>query len=389
MKSSRHKSLLLLSLLASLLLAASSAWAGQASFTYDELGRLSQVIDEQGNVATYTYDAVGNLLAITRRSAGTPAPTVGGITPNSAGPGDTVNVTLSGQNLQGATLATDNSGITVSNVASTPTTITATFALSSTARSGPTTVIATTSVGTASTTFLVRPTLTSLSPNTGPPTRIVQITGAGPAFSTTPSLNQVSFNGTPATVFAATPTVITTAVPLGATTGPVTVTVGGLTSNGLVFTVTPAAAPPTIASISPLLGSLRGGTPVTIAGSGFTPDTRVLIGGAQTATTLIQDANTIRATTPPGSTGSADVLVTSANGDALLPKGFTYIGLSVTGVNPVLGAQGIGVNAPIQVQFSEPVAPNSVNALSVLLSVGGATVPTQLTLLQSNTIVKM
>ena len=39
--------------------------ADQATYIYDDLGRLSQVIDGQGNVATYTYDAVGNLLWIT------------------------------------------------------------------------------------------------------------------------------------------------------------------------------------------------------------------------------------------------------------------------------------------------------------------------------------
>ncbi|TKB65971.1 MAG: hypothetical protein E8D52_16445 [Nitrospira sp.] len=33
--------------------------ADQAHYIYDDLGRLSQVIDGQGNVATYTYDAVG------------------------------------------------------------------------------------------------------------------------------------------------------------------------------------------------------------------------------------------------------------------------------------------------------------------------------------------
>ena len=33
-----------------------------------DLGRLSQVIDGQGNVAACTYDAVGNLLSITRNT---------------------------------------------------------------------------------------------------------------------------------------------------------------------------------------------------------------------------------------------------------------------------------------------------------------------------------
>jgi YD repeat-containing protein len=40
------------------------AVADQAQYIYDALGRLSQVIDGQGNVATYNYDAVGNLLSI-------------------------------------------------------------------------------------------------------------------------------------------------------------------------------------------------------------------------------------------------------------------------------------------------------------------------------------
>jgi len=35
--------------------------ADQAQYIYDDLGRLSQVIDGQGNVAIYTYHAVGYL----------------------------------------------------------------------------------------------------------------------------------------------------------------------------------------------------------------------------------------------------------------------------------------------------------------------------------------
>jgi len=50
--------------------------ADQAQYIYDDLGRLSQVIDGQGNVATYQYDAVGNLLSITRNTGGVGAPTI-------------------------------------------------------------------------------------------------------------------------------------------------------------------------------------------------------------------------------------------------------------------------------------------------------------------------
>ena len=56
--------------------------ADQATYIYDDLGRLSKVIDGQGNVATYTYDAVGNLLSIARNTGGVGAPTITAFTPN-------------------------------------------------------------------------------------------------------------------------------------------------------------------------------------------------------------------------------------------------------------------------------------------------------------------
>ena len=63
------------------------AVADQAQYIYDDLGRLSQVIDGQGNVATYNYDAVGNLLSITRNTGGVGAPTITGLTSSCDGAG--------------------------------------------------------------------------------------------------------------------------------------------------------------------------------------------------------------------------------------------------------------------------------------------------------------
>ncbi len=63
-------------------LAPTLAVADQAQYIYDDLGRLAKVIDGQGNVATYTYDAVGNLLSITRNTGGGGVPTITGLTPN-------------------------------------------------------------------------------------------------------------------------------------------------------------------------------------------------------------------------------------------------------------------------------------------------------------------
>lgn len=185
------------------------AVADQATYLYDDLGRLSQVIDGQGNVATYAYDAVGNLLAITRTTGGVGTPTITGLTPGMGESGTTVTVTLTGTNLSGATVATDNPGLVVRNVVTTPTSLTASFVVAHTARVGVTAVTVRTSLGTAGATFAVTagaPVLTSLSPTSGPVTRVVTLSGAG--FSAGPSANLVRFNGTAATPISATPMVV-------------------------------------------------------------------------------------------------------------------------------------------------------------------------------------
>ncbi|HEY8659098.1 MAG TPA: IPT/TIG domain-containing protein, partial [Hanamia sp.] len=75
----------------------------------------------------------------------------------------------------------------------------------------------------------------SLSVNTGPFSTNVTITGTG--FSTTTTNDQVFFNGKAATISAASSTQITAAVPLGAGTGVVTVSVNkGTPITGPIFT---------------------------------------------------------------------------------------------------------------------------------------------------------
>lgn len=78
------------------------------------------------------------------------------------------------------------------------------------------------------------PTLTSLSPTSGPVGTSVTLTGTNLAGATA-----VRFNGTAAATFSVvSATTITVAVPTGATSGNVVVTTPGGTSNGVAFTVT-------------------------------------------------------------------------------------------------------------------------------------------------------
>ena len=45
------------------------AQAPSIYYVYDELNRLVAVVDQQGNAATYTYDAVGNIRRVDRFDA--------------------------------------------------------------------------------------------------------------------------------------------------------------------------------------------------------------------------------------------------------------------------------------------------------------------------------
>lgn len=90
-------------------------------------------------------------------------------------------------------------------------------------------------------TVLPTPVITSLSATAGPVTTPITITGTG--FGTTQGTSTVTFNGVAATISSWSATSVSTAVPVGAATGNVTVVLDGVASNGLNFTVT---APPLV-----------------------------------------------------------------------------------------------------------------------------------------------
>ncbi|MEQ1794754.1 MAG: Ig-like domain-containing protein [Nitrospira sp.] len=348
--------------------------ADQATYIYDDLGRLSQVIDGTGNVATYNYDAVGNLLSIARNTGGVGAPTITGLTPNSGSAGSTVTVTLTGTNLTGASLATDNPGMLVRNVVTTPTSISASFVIAFSARPGATAVMVTTSTGSATASFSVNasaPVLSALSPTSGPVTRLVTITGNG--FSSTAGLNQIRFNGVTATTLSATATSLTAQVPAGATTGPVTVTVGSLTSNGLTFTVANAGPPPTLTAVAPNIGSVQGGQQTTLTGTNFVAGTTVKIANKPAAVLTLLSATSMIVQMPASVPGPADVVVTNTNGDALLQNGYTYLSgapQKIGTITPTMGLINIPRNVPVTVSFSRPVDRASITTATVAFTQG-------------------
>ena len=66
--------------------------ASQADYAYDDLGRLTAVVDEAGNTAIYNYDAVGNLLGIDRFTPGGSGIGIYALLPGKGGVGSQVKI---------------------------------------------------------------------------------------------------------------------------------------------------------------------------------------------------------------------------------------------------------------------------------------------------------
>ncbi|PYU48185.1 MAG: hypothetical protein DMG48_21165, partial [Acidobacteria bacterium] len=109
--------------------------------------------------------------------------------------------------------------------------------------------------------------ITSLNPTSGVLGTSVTITGAN--FGATQGTSTVKFNGIAATPTSWSATSIVVPVPTGATTGNVVVTVGGVASNGVSFTVSSSTGSGTPALVhnaacansAALAGQPWGGTP--------------------------------------------------------------------------------------------------------------------------------
>ncbi len=150
------------------------------------------------------------------------------------------------------------------------------------------------------------PSITNIIPTSGPVGTVVTINGAnfGPTVGTRTSL--VLFNGLGARTNNWSNTQILVPVPAGATTGNVVVSISGIVSNGINFTVT---LPPSITSLSPTSGLV--GTSVTISGTNFgaTQGTSTVTFNGTPATPTSWSAPSIVVPVPNGAT-TGNVVVT-------------------------------------------------------------------------------
>lgn len=139
------------------------------TYLYDDLGRLIRVINEDDECATYAYDAVGNILSITRSTDCRQPPAVDSLPPVNLG--ETACISITGSNLLGATISTDNPAIQVSDVQTSESSVEVCLTVSAQAPLGPTELVITTPVGAVSTTLTVLgflPRVSGIFPAQGP-----------------------------------------------------------------------------------------------------------------------------------------------------------------------------------------------------------------------------
>ena len=95
--------------------------------------------------------------------------------------------------------------------------------------------------------------------------------------------------------------------------------------------------PIVIQSAVPLEGSVLGGTVITITGHGLATTTAVTVGGVPCTDLTVVSSREIRATTPAGEVGAAEIVVTAAGGTETAPSEFTYMQQTVASIVPTEG----------------------------------------------------
>ncbi|MEA2907835.1 MAG: hypothetical protein QOI12_5222 [Alphaproteobacteria bacterium] len=172
------------------------------------------------------------------------------------------------------------------------------------------------------------PTVTSLSPISGPTAGGTSVTITGMGFT---GATSVKFGSTAAPFAVSSDTSITATSPAGTGTVNVTVTTPGSTSTTSTTDQFTYIAAPTVTSINPTSGPATGGTSVAITGTNFTGATAVKFGSSNASSFTVNSATSIAAVSPAG-TGTVDVTVTTPAGNSPTSAAdhFTYMQVSTT-----------------------------------------------------------
>jgi len=122
--------------------------------------------------------------------------------------------------------------------------------------------------------------------------------------------------------------------------------------------------PGTITSVTPLQGSILGGTQITINGTNLTGTTAVKIGGVACTNLQVLSPTLVKAVTPAGTAGEFALTVITAAGTLFAPAPFTYVQLSISSVSPNQGIFSGGTAITITGSFLNGASSVKVGGVS-------------------------
>jgi hypothetical protein len=274
------------------------------------------------------------------------APTVSAVSPSGGPTGGGTRVTLTGTNLIGASAVDFGPSAATNFIVGSATQLTVT---SPAGTVGTVDIIVISPAGTSTSsaadefTYDLVPTVSAVSPLSGPLAEGTTVTLTGTGFS---GVEGVSFGSDSATNYIVNSATQLTAIAPAEPAGLVEVTV---TTAAGTSPTSPAdefayQGMPSISSLSPAAGPPAGGTSVTISGTGFIGTSAVDFGSAP-AGYIVNSAHQIVARSPGGAAGDVEVTITTPSGTSASTADdlFTYETVSVT--NP--GNQTSPSNAAI------------------------------------------
>jgi hypothetical protein len=299
------------------------------------------------------------------------------------------SITITGTGFTGATAVSFGSTAAGSFTVNSDTSISA---VSPSAPAGTVNVTVTTAGGSSATSaadqfaFIAPPTITAVSPSSGPLAGGGWVTVTGTDLGTT---NKVSIGDATTSFNVLGNTSLSVYIPAGETAETVNITVttiGGTTPRTSADQYTYVAPPPApvVSRISPNTGTALGGTTVAISGTGFTNVVYVSFGGYGAQSFTINSDTSITAVTPAlNYDGTVDVTVqTLASGwSATSPADqFTYADAAptVTSVSPSSGSTaggeavtitGTGFTNAYDVSFGGVSASFTVNSDNSIIAV--------------------
>ncbi|MEV8254482.1 IPT/TIG domain-containing protein [Rhodoglobus sp. NPDC076762] len=330
-----------------------TGFTGATGVTFDgDAGTSFTVVSDTEITVTTPAGSVGDAAVVVEHPAGdansgdftyVAAPTVSAMSPDWGPIAGGTAVTIAGTGFTGATGVTfdGDAGTSFTVVSDTEITVT-----SPAHAAGDAAVVVEHAGGNAAAgdfTYLANPSVSDLTPTSGPLVGGTEVTITGTGFT---GATGVTFDGDAGTSFTVVSdteiTVTSPAHAAGAAAVVVEHPIVNAPAGDFMYTAAPA-----IASLTPITGPVAGGTVVTITGTGFTGATGVTFDGDDgTSFTVVSDTE-ITVTTPAHAAGAVDVVVAHAAGNST-PAEFTYQAPpTVTSISPDEGPLAGGTTVTI------------------------------------------